>query len=200
MLKNFINQAKKNAEKFLNKQETKEAISKLKSEYKDASEKLGKLLDEGDEILKRKVNEVFNDKDSEKSGNVKNPKEEVVVETPKEEVVVETPKEEVVVEAHKEEVVVEAPKEEVVVEAPKEEVVVETPNEVVIKQDTVLKSSDIKISEVCESVTLNNKILEALINEGVETYDQIEDMSDEEILALPSIGKATLKKLREFKY
>ena len=191
MLKNFINQAKKNAEKFLNKQETKEAISKLKSEYKDASEKLGKLLDEGDEILKRKVNEVFNDKDSEKSGNVKNPKEEVVVETPKEEVVVE---------AHKEEVVVEAPKEEVVVEAPKEEVVVETPNEVVIKQDTVLKSSDIKISEVCESVTLNNKILEALINEGVETYDQIEDMSDEEILALPSIGKATLKKLREFKY
>ena len=66
--------------------------------------------------------------------------------------------------------------------------------------NTNLKSSDIKISEVCKSVGLNDKIMQALIDEGVETYDQIEDMSDEEIVALPGIGKATLKKLRDFKY
>ena len=88
--------------------------------------------------------------------------------------------------------------ETVEVEVPKEEVV-EAP---VVEEPEVItrKSSEIKISEVCESVSLNSKIMEALIEEGVETYDQIEDMSDEEIVALPGIGKATLKKLRDFKY
>ena len=189
MFKKFINQAKKNAEEFLNKPETKEALSKLKTEYDEASKKVGKFLEEGDEILKRKVDDVLNkNKDS---------KTDVDVEPSKEEVVVEPSKEEVVVEPPQEEVVVESPQEEVVVESPQEEVVVEQVTEPEI---TVKKSCDIKISEVCESVNLNNKIMQALIDEGVETYDQIEDMSDEEIVALPGIGKATLQKLRDFKY
>ena len=189
---NGVGITKKNAEEFLNKPETKEALSKLKSEYNEASKKVSKLIDEGDEILKRKVDEVLNkNKDSETvdGEEVKTEEKDVVVET-------ETATEETVSVEEPEEVIVEV--ETVEVEVPKEEVV-EAP---VIEEPEVItrKSSEIKISEVCESVSLNSKIMEALIEEGVETYDQIEDMSDEEIVALPGIGKATLKKLRDFKY
>lgn len=168
MFKQFIKDAQKKAKDFLEKPETKEALDKLKSEYTELSKKASKLLDEGDEILKKKVDEVLNKKQTENT-------QEETVNTETEVVVEDTVETEVVV---KEEPVVETKVEEPVFEAP-----------------VTVKSSEVKISQI----GLSEKVTNLLIDDGVETFDQLEDMSDEEILALNGIGAATLKKIRAFK-
>lgn len=42
----------------------------------------------------------------------------------------------------------------------------------------------------------NKRVETALKNAGITTHDQIDKMSDDELLAIKGIGKATLKELR----
>jgi predicted flap endonuclease-1-like 5' DNA nuclease len=181
----FFDDMKKKAEDFLDKPETKEAIGKLKSEFKEVKGKIDKVVEEGDVILKEKIDGILNKNKNKRDGETVEGESEEIKETTTEEtptVVEETPT-----------VVEEAPT--VVEETPT--VVEETPA-VVEETPTVVEETPTVVEEVLiSSLGLADKLVNSLSEGGITTVTQLNALSDKEVLAIKGVGAAALKKLKE---
>ena len=175
----FFEDMKKKTNDFLEKQETKDAISKLKDEFGEAKNKVSKLVDEGDAILKDKVDALLKKK---KEGHIVDVAAEdvtdVTVEEPKkEEVVVEAP----TVETKIEEVVVEAP----IVETKIEEVVVEAP---------IVETKTEEVSVL--TLDLADKIKKSLNESEFNTVEKLQNATEADLLTVKGVGVAAIKKIK----
>jgi hypothetical protein len=174
----FFEDMKKKTNDFLEKQETKDAISKLKDEFGEAKNKVSKLVDEGDAILKDKVDALLKKK---KEGHIVDVAAEdvtdVTVEEPKKEVVVEEP----IVETKTEEVVVEAP----IVETKIEEVVVEAP---------IVETKTEEVSVL--TLDLADKIKKALNESEFNTVEKLQNATEADLLTVKGVGVAAIKKIK----
>ena len=184
----FFKDMKKTATDFLDKKETKEAISKLKVEFGEVKNKVSKLVEEGDTILKKKVDELMKKK---KEGHtVDGESEEVNADSP----VTET-KEDVKTDvsdtATQEDVKIDVPdtatQEDVKVDVP----VTETQEDVKIDvPDTETQDDSL------DSLGLADKLKNSLIDGGITTVSQLKETSDADILSIKGVGAAALRKLK----
>jgi hypothetical protein len=195
----FFDDMKKKAEDFLDKPETKEAIGKLKSEFKEVKGKIDKVVEEGDVILKEKIDGILNKNKNKRDGETVEGESEEIKETTTEEtptVVEETPtvvEETPTVVEETPAVVEETPT--VVEETPT--VVEETPA-VVEETPTVVEETPTVVEEVLiSSLGLADKLVNSLSEGGITTVTQLNALSDKEVLAIKGVGAAALKKLKE---
>jgi hypothetical protein len=202
----FFDDMKKKAEDFLDKPETKEAIGKLKSEFKEVKGKIDKVVEEGDVILKEKIDGILNKNKNKRDGETVEGESEEIKETTTEEtptVVEETPtvvEEAPTVVEETPTVVEETPA--VVEETPT--VVEETPTvveetpAVVEETPTVVEETPTVVEEVLiSSLGLADKLVNSLSEGGITTVTQLNALSDKEVLAIKGVGAAALKKLKE---
>lgn len=176
--KNLFNKAVTEAQSFLDKPETKELISKVKQGAVEFKQKAEVFVEESDEKLKKIIEEKFSKKNDDISDTeIKNDVEEQI-KTTESDVQGNTT----------------FTKNEHSADVDNSVVQPEQTKEVVQKaKRTTKKVTDIHISQMDFKENLEKTLAEA----GFDTKNKLKAATDEQLLALSGIGKATLKIIRE---
>jgi len=177
----FFKKLHKDTQEFLEKEETKTAITKIKTEFGEAKQKISTLMDEGDVILKRKVDSFLNKGKEGKEGETFDADVTTTSDTEQDihkeaDVKVKTAEEETIV-------IKDAP----TVDSTETELKVDLPKAVKPKAEKTIDDLD-----------LTKKIKDILLSTNdFNTVEKLQNATESDLLGISGIGAAAIKKIKD---